>query len=72
MPEIDLAMVQKLSGFARQSSIDSQQQALLKALTPYLQDARIRKLERAMRAAKIAKFASGALGNGGLQSLLGR
>lgn len=71
-PEIDLAMVQKIAGFARQNNIDQEQQALLKALSPFLQKERIRKLERAMRAAKIAKFASSALGQNGLQSLLGR
>lgn len=72
VPEVDLAMIQKIAGFARQNNIDREQQALLKALSPYLQQGRIRKLERAMRAAKLAKFASSALGQNGLQSLLGR
>lgn len=71
MPEIDFAMLQKLSGLARQNSIDKDQQALLRALSPYLHKDRISKLEKAMRAAKMARFASSALGQGGLQSLLG-
>lgn len=71
-PEIDMAMLQKLSGLASHNNIDRDQQALLKALTPYLHRERISKLERAMRAAKIARFASAAFGQGGLQSLLGR
>ena len=35
-PEMDFAMLQRLSGLARQSGIDSQQRALLTALKPYL------------------------------------
>lgn len=72
LPDFDLGMVQKLSGFARQSSIDTQQRALLKALSPYLSRQRISKLEKAMRAAKMARFASGFLNSGALQSLTGR
>ena len=72
MPQMDLGMLQKISGLAQQSSIDKREQALLHALGGYLHGDRIAKLEKAMRAAKLAKFASSALGNGGLQSLLGR
>lgn len=61
VPDIDLSMVQKMAGLARQSSIDNQQQALLRALSPYLSRERIQKLEKAMRAAKMAKLASVAL-----------
>ena len=71
-PDIDLATLQKITGFAKQSSIDSNQQALLKALRPYLTHERIVKLEKAMRAAKLAGLASSFLGNGGLTSILGR
>lgn len=71
-PEIDMAMLQKLSGLASHNTIDRDQQALLKALSPYLHKERLNKLERAMRAAKMARFASAAFGQGGLQSLLGR
>ncbi|MBQ9837917.1 MAG: hypothetical protein IJO56_00260 [Oscillospiraceae bacterium] len=65
LPELDLSMVQKMAGFARQSGIDPQQQALLKALSPYLCRERLQKLEKAMRAAKMAKIASAALGQRG-------
>ena len=72
LPNIDLGMMQKLSGFARQGSINHEEQALLKALNPYISSDRIQKLEKAMRAAKIAKFASAFLNSGGLQLLMGR
>lgn len=64
MPNIDLGMLQKFSGIAKQSSIDSNQQTLLHALSPYLSGDRIGRLEKAMRAAKMAKFASAFLGQG--------
>lgn len=64
-PEVDIAMLQQLSRLAGQSNIDPQQQALLKALSPYLRRDRISKLEKAMRAAKMAKIASFALGQRG-------
>lgn len=72
MPEIDLSMMQKLSGFAGQSGIDKEQQDLLRALGPYLSRERVSKLEKAMRAAKMARFASAFLNSGGLQLLTGR
>ncbi len=61
-PDIDIAMLQKLSGFASQSTIDKNQQTLLQALSPYISRHRIAKLERAMRAAKMAGFATSLLG----------
>ena len=66
-PEIDLSMIQKLSGFAGQSSIDKDQRTLLKALGPYLTRDRIVKLEKAMRAAKMARLASSLIGSGALK-----
>lgn len=72
LQNLDLSALQKLSGFARQSGVDQQQQALLKALSPYLSRDRIVKLEKAMRAAKLAKLASAFLNAGGLQILSGR
>ena len=72
LPEIDLATVQRLTGLARQSSIDKREQALLRALGAYLSKERIGKLEKAMRAAKMAKLASSALGQKGLLSASGR
>ena len=71
-PGLDLAMIQKLSGIARQSSIDKNQQNLLRALSPYLSRERITKLEKAMRAAKIAGIASTALAGSGISLLSGR
>lgn len=65
LPDIDLGMLQKFSGIAKQGNIDKQQQALLRALGPYLSRERIRKLENAMRAAKMAKIAAAALGHQG-------
>lgn len=62
-PDIDFSVMQKLAGFAGKANIDSNQRSLLKALTPYLSKDRIGRLERAMRAAKLAGMASVLLGN---------
>ena len=64
-PEIDFAMVQRLTSLIGRTGIDTQQKALLQALAPYLSSQRIRKLEKAMRAAKLAGMASTFLGNAG-------
>lgn len=72
LPDIDLGMVQKLSGLAGQSNIDGNQRTLLKALAPYLSHERIHKLEKAMRAAKMASMASAIFGKSGSQFLIGR
>ena len=72
MPDFDPGMLQKISVLAQQSRVTSEEQALLKALNPYLSRNRIGKLERAMRAAKMARFASTFLNSGGLQLLVGR
>ena len=61
IPQLDPAMLQKVASLSRQGSIDKNQQALLRALTPYLSRQRITKLENAMRAAKMAGFAASAL-----------
>lgn len=71
-PDIDLSMIQKLSGLAGQSNIDNNQRTLLKALTPYLSRERIGKLERAMRAARMANIASAFLGKSGISLNTGR
>lgn len=62
--DIDLGMIRKLSGFAKNSGIDKNQQSLLRALSPYLSSQRVSRLERAMRAAKMASFATSFLGTG--------
>ena len=59
---IDPAAIQKIASLTQQSGIDSNQQALLQALSPYLSQDRVSRLERAMRAAKIARHASSFLG----------
>ena len=61
-PEVDISMLKKLSGFAQQSGIDKNQQALLHALAPYISSHRVARLERAMRAAKMAGLATNLLG----------
>ncbi len=61
-PDLDPAMLQRLTGMAQSSRIDNNQQLLLKALRPYLSNRRIWKLERAMRAAKMAGLATAFLG----------
>ena len=72
LPEIDLGMVKKLSGLAGQSNIDKDQRSLLKALSPYLSRERITKLEKAMRAAKMASMASVLLNQSGIHFPSGR
>ena len=72
LPEIDFSLLQKFSGLAGQSSIDREQKALLQALSPYLSNGRISKLERAMRAARIARLATTFVSSGGMQLLSGR
>lgn len=57
IPDIDLSTLQKLSNLAGQGSIDQNQRTLLNALRPYISSHRISKLERAMRAAKMAGMA---------------
>ena len=65
MPNIDLGMLQKISGIMGSTNIDREQQALLSALSPYLSQARIQKLENAMRASRLAGFAAKALQQNG-------
>jgi hypothetical protein len=67
-PQIDLGMLKQLSGFAQRGNIDSNQRTLLKALGPYLSKERISKLEKAMRAAKVAQMASGFLATSQFQA----
>lgn len=68
----DPALLQKVMGLAQQLGADPQQQALLCALKPYLSHGRIEKLEKAMRAAKLANAASAAFSSGALSFLTGR
>lgn len=59
--EPDLGMIQKVAGMASSTSVDPNQRALLRALSPYISRDRVGKLEKAMRAAKMAAFASSLL-----------
>ena len=68
MPEIDFAAIQKLTGLMGKAGVDAQQKALLSALTPYISSERIHKLEKAMRAAKLAGVATTFLGSSPLFS----
>lgn len=72
LPNIDLAAIQQISGFIGKTNIDREQRALLSALVPYLSKERIRKLENAMRASKLAGVAATVLRQQGLQFPLGR
>ncbi len=72
LPQIDPGMLRSLAGMAQKSGVDQNQQMLLKALCPYLSQNRVNKLEKAMRAAKMAGLASSFLNAGGLQLLTGR
>ena len=61
---LDMGMLMKIAGMANSANIDGNQKALLIALRPYLVQERIGKLEKAMRAAKLAGMASSILGSG--------
>ena len=71
-PDIDPAMVQRLTGLAKQSGIDRREQSLLRALGGYLSAERVNRLEKAMRAAKMAKIATSVLNIRGSTNLQGR
>ena len=71
-PDIDMATMQRITGLARQSGIDKREQSLLRALGGYLSKDRISRLERAMRAAKMAKIATSVLGQRGITNYQGR
>lgn len=61
-PPVDLSNLGAITGLLGQASIDSDQQTLLNALSPYLSGGRIGKLKKAMQAAKIAELATSMLG----------
>ena len=72
LPEIDIAAVQRITGLAKQTGVDKREQALLRALGGYLSKDRIGRLEKAMRAAKMAKIATSALNMRGFSTYQGR
>ena len=57
-PAVDPGMIQKIAALAGNTGVDPQQTALLRALGPYVSRERAYKLEKAMRAAKMAALAS--------------
>ena len=61
-PSFDPAMLRQMAGLARNANLEPRQQNLLKALEAYLPPERLRKLEKAMRAAKMARMAGSVLG----------
>ena len=68
----ELEMISKISALSQQTGLDKQEQALLKALLPYLSRDRLNKLEKAMHAAKMARFATFALDRSGGPLKIGR
>ena len=72
VPAIDPKLLQTMAQTMGQTGIDGNQKTLLQALSPYLSPHRVRKLERAMQAARLAGAASAFLNAGGLQMLAGR
>lgn len=71
-PQIDLSALQKVASLAGQSNLSREQRSLLSALSPYLSREHIARLEKAMRAAALARVASSVLGTGGLSLPSGR
>ena len=72
LPSFDPRMLQVLTQTMGNTGIDSNQNALLQALSPFLSPYRVQKLERAMQAARLAGAASAFLNAGGLKMLTGR
>jgi len=72
MPSLDPKLLQAMAQTFGQTGMDSNQKALLHALSPYLSPYRVQKLERAMQAARLAGAASAFLNAGGLKMLTGR
>ena len=72
MPDIDPALIGKIMSLAGTTNIDRNQKALLCALEPYLTKQRLEKLEKAMRAARLAGAVSAILPNGTISFLTGR
>lgn len=61
LPTADMEMVRKVANMASATGVDANQRSLLRALSPYISRERSRKLEKAMRAAKMAGLASSLL-----------
>lgn len=68
----ELEMISRISALSQQTGLDRREQTLLKALNPYLSNDRLEKLEKAMHAAKMAKFATVAMNQSGGPTKNGR
>lgn len=68
----EASAMSRITGMVNRGNLDSEQRSLLNALSPYLSKEKIGKLERAMKAEKMARMASSFLNAGGLQMLTGR
>ena len=68
----DIGALQSLPGLMQGNKVEPEQAELLRALTPYLSQTRIQKLERAMQAAKMAGLASALLKTGNFKFPGGR
>lgn len=66
------SMLSRFSNIMQHGTIDQNQQSLLKALSPYLSNAKIQKLEKAMHAAKMASLASEMTNNRNSKTNMGR
>jgi len=72
LPSLDPRQIQLILQAVNQTGVDQNQHALLSALSPYLSTGKLSKLEKAMRASRIAGAASMFLNSGTLQMLTGR
>lgn len=72
LPDVDPVLIGKIMSLAGKTGIDANQKSLLCALEPYLTQQRLRKLEKAMRAAKLAGAASTLLQSGAIPFVSGR
>ena len=59
----DLSQMARIGSMLSQANIDSDQQNLLSALSPYMSSPHIGKLRRAMQAARLAELATSMLGS---------
>ena len=64
-PGLDAGLLQKLGSVMKTGGDGGREQALLRAMEPYLSDKRRVKLDRAMKLARMAKIARLMMGEGG-------
>jgi len=64
LPGLDISMLQKIAQVSGSGKVQPKEQTLLNALKPYISQHRLNRLERAMRAARVAGMATAFLGTG--------